>query len=122
MRWSWLFLAFALVTSPAATEEDSLCQTLNNLWVEAHSSGNPQRVAILKEEAMTFACVKNKEVEAQAAFCTAAFGAVGREFTHAFPWVIYECLRASHIKPDVETVEQYTGIRARKKVRHLRAR
>ena len=119
MRWLWPFLGSALLSSPAMAAHDDFCRALTNLRDEARSSGDPQHVDVLKEEAMTFACRRRGEVRAQAAFCDAALDAVGVEFTHAFPWYVYDCLRAAHLRPAVETVDQYTGLRARKKVRHL---
>ncbi|CAN5525704.1 hypothetical protein BH10PSE14_BH10PSE14_19300 [soil metagenome] len=122
MRGIWLFLAMACVSSSAMAAVKDFCRALSSLKNEARSSGNPQRVAVVKEEAMTFACARNKEVGAQVAFCAAALDAVGIEFTHAFPWLVHDCLRADHIRSTIETVDQYTGLRGRKKVRHLWAR
>ncbi len=68
---------------------------------------------------MTFACGRTTAVKAQVEFCDAALAPVGFEFTHIFPWLIFDCLKAEHIKPQLETVDQYTGIAKRNKVKHL---
>jgi len=67
---------------------------------------------------MTFGCGRRKEVVAQDRFCAAARDAVGLEFTHGFPWKIYDCLTRLGVRPSVALVDQYTGIRYRKKITH----
>jgi len=67
---------------------------------------------------MTFACGRDKGNPAQDAFCLAAADPVGIEFTHEFPWLVFDCLSARGLHPTVQTVDQYTGTR-RKKVSHL---
>jgi hypothetical protein len=68
---------------------------------------------------MSFTCQRKRGVAAQAAFCAAAVGAVGFEFTHIFPWKVYDCLRERGLSPSVTVVDQYTGFTNRKKVAHL---
>jgi hypothetical protein len=119
MRILWFALALGSLSSPAVAAGKDFCRALIDLKNEARSTGDPQHVAVLKVEAMTFACERNEGVAAQVAFCTAAGKAVGLEFTHEFPWLVYDCLRAAHITPGVETIEQYTGLRARKKMTRL---
>ena len=70
---------------------------------------------------MTFACGKTDKIQAQVEFCTTAFAAVGIEFTHSFPWEVYDCLKSQHITPHLVLVDQYTGLRKRKKITHLSA-
>lgn len=114
----WLIPLSALISSPVLAADQKLCGAMENLKREATRSG-PQRVAIFKQEEMTFACGHKVEVDAQIAFCDAAAGSVGLEFTHAFPWLIYDCLRDWGIKPGLDVVDQYTGIKRRKKIVHL---
>jgi len=116
MVWRWSMLLFALLASPALAVDHSFCQALDRLKVAARTE--PQHVAVIKQDAMTFACGRRKDAEEEVAFCDAAAKSVGIEFTHVFPWLIVDCLRAEHIKPGLETVDQYTGT-SRKKVRHL---
>ncbi len=79
----------------------------------------PQRVAVIKEEAMTFACQRNADVAVQVAFCHAALNRVGLEFTHAFTWYVRECFSSVGLRPTIETVDQYTGLRDRRKIVHM---
>jgi hypothetical protein len=117
MSLLWSIPVTALLASPAFATDHEFCRALDRLRVAAHTE--PQRVAILKQDAMTFACEKRKGLETEKAFCNAAAKSVGIEFTHVFPWLIVDCLQAEHIKPGLETVDQYTGIAGREKVRHL---
>lgn len=109
-------LSFA---APASADEASLCSALADLKLEAQNSGSPQRISVLKDEPMVFVCGRKKDVPVQDAFCSAAFHAVGLEFTHVFPWEIYDCLKSQGVRPSLTLVDQYTGIKRRKKVTHL---
>jgi hypothetical protein len=68
---------------------------------------------------MTFACELTRGVVSHEAFCSSAMQAIGLEFTHAFPWRVYDCLRREGLRIGVTTVDQYTGMTHRKKVTHL---
>lgn len=70
---------------------------------------------------MTFAYGKTNKARAQIDFCSAALGAVGIEFTDAFPWKVHGCLTSQHIAPQLILVDQYKGIRKRKKISRLSA-
>ena len=118
MLLRWFLPIAALISTPALAKDEALCGALENLKREAETSG-PQRVEIFKQEAMTFACGRTVEAQAQVDFCDAAAGPVGLEFTHVFPWLIHGCLRDQHIKPELELADQYTGVRHRKKIVHL---
>lgn len=118
MRWLAV-IAVLSFAAPAGAAEGSLCLALADLRLEAQSSGSPQRISVFKDEPMVFACGRKKEVPAQDAFCSAAFDAVGLEFTHIFPWKVYDCLKIQGANPNVTLVDQYTGIQKRKKVTHL---
>ena len=109
----------ALTASPACAEDKPLCAALDGLKTEARVSGMPQRVSVIKEEEMTFACQRRKEVAAQDAFCKAAMDAVGLEFTHAFPWKVRDCLVHAGIHPGMALADQYSGLRHHKKIGHL---
>lgn len=115
---SRLLLLFAVASWPASAKEAALCSALENLKHEAVTSG-PQRIAIFKQEEMTFACGRNLAVPAQVAFCDAAAGPVGLEFTHVFPWLVVDCLRAQRVQSSTALANQYTGIRHRKKIMHV---
>jgi hypothetical protein len=116
----WLFASVAMLTSVSASASDTaFCDALDQLKVEAARSRTPQRVAIFKEEAFTFACGRTDGNSTQEAFCSAALPVVGLEFTHGFPWHVRACLRARGIEPGLETAAQYTGLRDREKIRHL---
>ena len=104
------------VATPAQAADAAFCTALDGLRAEATSKNMPQRIAIIKEEAMTFACGRGADVAVQAAFCDAALDQVGVEFTHAFPWYIEDCLSSAGVRPSMERVDQYTGIRGRKKI------
>jgi len=114
-RW---FLLFAAVPGPAYAVDQTLCQALNGLKHAAATSG-PQRVTIFKQEEMTFACGRRIDAPAQVAFCDAAAAPVGVEFTHVFPWLVFDCLHAQKLKPGLTLLDQYTGIQHRKKLVHL---
>jgi len=115
-----LLISFALLGTVAArASEPTLCNALSNLKAEAERSNEAERVALIKEEEMTFACRRAKEVAAQDRFCRAALDEIGVEFTHRFPWAIAECLRRQGAHPSLELVDQYTGLRDHKKIRHL---
>lgn len=116
----WLSLGM-LSATPALAADAPFCAALRALGQEARTSGEAQRVAVLKQEAMVFACGRTNDVAAQRAFCDAALGAVGVEFTHAFPWKVYDCLKRDQLRPKVEQVDQYTGLRGRRKIVHLSA-
>jgi len=120
MRSAWLcLLGLSLVPSLAVAAEPDLCQALKDLKTEALASGIPQRVGVIKEDVMTFACMHSASA-AERAFCNAAAQAVGIEFTHAFPWRVERRLAAEGVPARMETVDgQYTGLRDRKKVMHL---
>ena len=120
MMAHWLTPLVLLAVTPAWANDGQLCRALQDLRKESAVSG-PQRIAIFKEEEMTFACGRNKSVTAQSAFCDAAATEVGLEFTHKFPWLVYDCLRVESIRPQLQKIDQYTGIN-RKKVVHLRAK
>lgn len=114
----WFILVSALLSSPIMAADQKLCGAVENLKREAARSG-PQRIAIFKQEEMTFACGRTVEMDAQVAFCDAAADPVGLEFTHVFPWLIYDCLRDQRVRPGLDVVDQYTGIQRRKKIVHL---
>jgi hypothetical protein len=114
-------IAAITLASPAKAADAALCAALEGLRAEAIASRTPQRVAVFKMEEMTFACGKTSTAQAQVDFCSAALGAVGIEFTHAFPWKVHDCLKSQHIAPQLVLVDQYTGIRKRKKILRLSA-
>ena len=117
----WLSIMLALLSGPACAADRGFCQALDTLRKEAARSG-PQRVSVIKDEAMTFACELTKGAPAEKAFCDAAADAVGIEFTHKYPWLIFDCLEKSEVTAKLELADQYTGISGRKKIRHLWAR
>lgn len=110
-----------LMPASALANTEQLCRALQDLKQNAARSG-PERVAILKEAEMTFACRRTESAPAQVSFCDAAAESVGIEFTHKFPWLIHDCLRAVGIRASLETVDRYTGIMNRKKITHLWAK
>ena len=116
-----IVIAGLTLASPASAGDAAFCTALEGLRTEAIASRTPQRVAVFKMESMTFACGKTNKTQAQVDFCSAALGAVGIEFTHAFPWEVYDCLKSQHIAPQLVLVNQYTGIRKRKKISRLSA-
>lgn len=119
---SLLAVSLVAFASTANAAEGNLCGALEGLKIEAQSSHAPQRISIFKVDPMEFACGRTELILAQDTFCAAAGEEVGIEFTHAFPWKIWGCLKAQHIRPGLELVDQYTGLKNRKKVRHLWAR
>lgn len=116
-----LIVLAALVATPASAADAAFCTALEGLRSEAIASRTPQRVAVFRLEEMMFACGKTRTIQAQVEFCSAAFGAVGIEFTHDFPWEVYDCLKSQQITPQLVLVDQYTGIRKRKKISRLSA-
>lgn len=120
MRSLTVFATLA-IASPAIAADTAFCTSLEGLKTQAIASKTPQRVAVFKMEEMTFACGKTDKIIAQADFCTAALAAVGLEFTHVFPWKVYDCLMSQHITPQLVLVGQYTGIQKRKKISRLSA-
>ena len=118
---SLIVIAALTLASPANAADAALCAGLEGLRAEAIASRTPQRVAVVKMEEMTFACGKTNKTAAQADVCSAALGAVGIEFTHAFPWEVHDCLKSQHIAVQLVLVDQYTGIRKRKKISRLSA-
>lgn len=46
----------------------------------------------------------------------------GLEFSHRYPWIVLECLKADGLRPLVETRAEYTGFTRRGKLVHLSAR
>jgi hypothetical protein len=113
-----------LMTAPAqaATAQERLCTALESLRLEAERLHRPQRITFIKAAAMSSACARGPGKAVQRQFCPAALDAVGIEFTHAFPWMIYDCLVARGIRPNAETSVQYTGLVAhRRRLLHLRA-
>ena len=118
---SLIVIAALTLASPASAADAAFCAALEGLRTEAIASRTPQRVAVFKMEPMTFACGKTDRTQAQVDFCSAALGAVGVEFTHAFPWEVHDCLKSQRIKPRLVLVDQYTGIRKRKKISRLSA-
>jgi hypothetical protein len=121
MLFRLLALSCCTISAAAHGANVAFCDAMTGLKSEALRTDSAQRVAILKIEPMTFACERNRSIAAQVAFCSAAMKAVGIEFTHAFPWAVYDCLRQSGIRPNVSMVDQYTGLsnKKRKKVTHL---
>jgi hypothetical protein len=117
MRLRWILSVLALIAAPASAADRQFCSALDDVKAEAVRSG-PQRIGIVKTEAMTFACSRSRGATVQEAFCSAAAGPVGVEFTHVYPWLIYDCLRAERLQPGVETADQYTGM-SRPKALHL---
>jgi len=116
-----IVIAALTLASPTGAADAAFCAALEGLRSEAIASREPQRVAVFKMEPMTFACGKTSKAQAQVDFCSAALGAVGIEFTHAFPWEVHDCLMSQHIAPQLVLVDQYTGIRQRKKISRLSA-
>jgi len=98
--------------------EPDLCRALADLKTEAAASRTPQRIGVIKDDAMVFACQRTSKAPAQGAFCDVAASAIGPEFTHAFPWRVRDCLSAEGVRAEVETVDQYTGL-DKPKVTHL---
>lgn len=114
------FLAVLMgVAAPAHATDAAFCAALDGLRTETTNTGVPQRIAVIKEEEMTFACRRNADVGAQVAFCDAALNQVGVEFTHAFPWYVRDCFSSSGVRLSIESVDQYTGLRDRKKIAHM---
>ncbi len=119
MRNALAILALLCAAAPAHAADKEFCAALDGLRAEAANRGEPQRIAVFKEEEMTFACGRGDEMAAQKAFCDAALNQVGVEFTHAFPWYVRDCLASASVRPSMELVDQYTGLRNRKKVVHM---
>jgi hypothetical protein len=118
MRTEWALILVPLISYPAFATDGGLCRALDVLKEEAARSG-PQRMTVLKRDDETMACGWRTDAAlAVKAFCNAAVEPVGVEFTHKYPWLIYDCLRGAHLRPSVTTVDQYTGMK-RKKVVHL---
>jgi hypothetical protein len=113
-----LLIPLLLVTSPALAADAPFCRALKHLKAAAHSE--PQSVRIIKAEPMTLLCGRSPTSDAQKAFCAVAAHHVSMEFTDVFPWMVHDCLRAEGLSPQVETVDQYTGM-SRQKLRHLSA-
>ena len=105
----------------SAQAGNGLCKTIDGLRREAARSETRQTVSIFKEEPMTFACGKVKGVQAQDDFCREAMSAIGLEFTHRFPWVVRDCLIKEALRPEFQTVDQYTGLADHAKIVHLSA-
>jgi hypothetical protein len=118
-----LSLAVALVSpAVAATTETRLCVALESLRLEAERTHRPQHIIFIKAEAMSSACARDEKIEVQRQFCEDALNEIGVEFSHAFPWAIYDCLVARGIRPAAETSVQYTGMVAhRRRLIHLSA-
>ena len=116
-------LAMALASPAlAASSETRLCMALQTLRHEAERAHRPLGIVFIKAEAMSSACSRDPTNVAQRQFCEAALNAVGIEFTHAFPWMIYDCLMARNIRPIAETSVQYTGMVAHpRRLIHLAA-
>jgi hypothetical protein len=122
MKRAILCLAFALSgTAQARSPNAQLCAEMENLRAVAARTHRPQEVFVVKTEPMTFGCGRTADNPAQNAFCRAALDATDLEFTHGFPWVVYDCLRSLGLDPALETTAQYTGIVDRRRITHLTA-
>jgi hypothetical protein len=76
---------------------------------------------LIKRADWEFGCGYDSGRAAERRFCSATHGAVGLEFTHAFPWSVYDCLVRDGVRPVIETSDQYTGLVDRKRIVRLRA-
>jgi hypothetical protein len=111
MRLALVPLALIFITTPSvATAKIRLCETLDQLRVEAARTATPQRIFILAEKPMVFGCRRHSDDQVQKAFCSAAFQATGIEFKDSYPWAVVSCLKEKGIQPYVETRNLYTGI------------
>lgn len=112
-------LTLSIFATPAFAESQNLCTALDALKNETQSSGEVQRVAVIKVEPMTVACTKTAVVSVQNEFCSAVLETVSLEFTHVFPWLVYDCLQRSNVHSNTMQNEQYTGLGKRKKISRL---
>jgi hypothetical protein len=126
MRKLSLGLAAALAAcAPAAQalELAPICSALHRLGEEARTTGQPQRISLVKANAASpMACEPGARTSAQAAFCEAATEAIGAEFHHLYPWRLYDCLRTLAADPRVTTADEFTGVPRRQKLTRLEAR
>jgi hypothetical protein len=119
MRTALAVVALLYPAASAHAADAAFCTALDGLRAEAMNRGAPQRIAVLKGEAMTFACGRDAEVAAQKVFCDTALNQVGVEFTHAFPWYVRDCLSSDGVRSSIKLLDQYTGLRDRKKIVHM---
>ena len=118
MRCLSLLLLVLVLPTCAHASDDNLCAALDKLRLfAAHSS--QQRVTIYKQAAWEFACGARKDLTEQKAFCNAASESVGLEFTDVFPWLVFDCLHKEGMTSSIHTLNEYTGIKNRKKIDHL---
>ena len=110
-----MLLPMMLSSAAHAGEPKAFCVALADLAEVAATTGQTQDVAVLAveptmDELMVSACSRRSEVAAQVAFCDSVAKHVSMEFTHVFPWMVDDCLRAAGAEPTRETVDEYTGL------------
>jgi hypothetical protein len=113
--------AVAADAAPSAAQS-AFCRALDAVAAEARRSEKPQEFAIIKaaDEPFAFMCRRGKAPTARD-FCSAAMPVVGLEFTHVFPWRVYDCLVKGGVRPKLERTEQYTGLVGRNRIVHLQS-
>jgi hypothetical protein len=124
MKRSLAYMVAATLSASAQARgaNAQLCVALEELRAVAARTHQPQQVYVIKAEAMASGCGRSDDTSTQRAFCEAALNAIGIEFTHSFPWAIYDCLRQRRVSPVLETSAQYTGLVHRRRITHLTAR
>jgi hypothetical protein len=118
------YLTAAILAAPAHAQraDPDLCRAMDDLRAAASFTHQAQHVFVIKAAPMESGCGRTEDTQVQRAFCQAAINAIGVEFTHKFPWAIYDCLRSRGRLPTLETTAQYTGLVHRRRITHLTSR
>ncbi len=122
VRLSFLLSIVGATQAGAAASGPAFCAAFDALAAQARTTGEPQRISIIKIAPMEVACTHQPGNAVQQAYCNAAIEVIGLEFHHAYPWQLRDCLRTEKVNPFIEARNEYTGLRQGKKIIHLAGR
>lgn len=109
----------ALPLHPGGSDDGIFCSALDRLADIARRTATTQQVTLFKPESDLSVACGPIDVEALSAYCDVALKSVSVEFTHGYPWLVRECLETAGMKPDVQLVDESTGLVGRNKIIRL---